>query len=684
MSPVDGPRDDPTLGPGEEQGRASRPPFESFSSEGRQRDLLPLPHVDVPRAPSGLSLSRGTRQRSSRAGYLARGVNEAVSAINDLYGGTRNPPSSATPAQLEVLEDIRGRLQRVPVPEARPSPQEAARELLGLGLAYTGEETGMHIGKYDRDLVALPSVKEPPPNVREVLDPEALDIVVNFQQKMLLAPDEWESLSRSTARIVPYTDVVLAKGGSVYWQFVEDLFKSHVVGFTQQPMDSLAPFFVWKKNGALRFIGDARRPNQRFRQPPSCPIGGSACWSRARVPPNMTLHVASADAEVYFFRCGIDEALGRYFCMQAVPSWLVNRLDPSLAGKGIDGRPWYPFFKVLPMGFTWSFWIAQRIHVELARRATGLPLSRIIVEGRPWPDLSSGEPVLMPYCDNSHTIGTDPAVVQATQDKITATFRAHGFPMHEEVPALPQCKSLGVLVDGEAGTVRPTPERLHKVVEALRYVSRRPRLTGKELERLVSHATFIMLLNRPLLSVFSSVYVYIRKRYTARARVWGSVARECRHAAALLPLAESPLRTPVSTSVLSYDSSGKGMCVTAAELSHDEVLEASRWDERWRFKVKAGQRVAPREEALRTLDPLVDLESVKSPLEAPLPPHIELDRSFPDISGSILARDRWTVRYTHLAAERAHPHYRGASLRGGRPARLSGSPNFRVAASASG
>ena len=211
MSPVDGPRDDPTLGPGEEQGRASRPPFESFSSEGRQRDLLPLPHVDVPRAPSGLSLSRGTRQRSSRAGYLARGVNEAVSAINDLYGGTRNPPSSATPAQLEVLEDIRGRLQQVPVPEARPSPQEAARELLGLGLAYTGEETGMHIGKYDRDLVALPSVKEPPPNVREVLDPEALDIVVNFQQKMLLAPDEWESLSRSTARIVPYTDVVLAK-----------------------------------------------------------------------------------------------------------------------------------------------------------------------------------------------------------------------------------------------------------------------------------------------------------------------------------------------------------------------------------------------------------------------------------------------------------------------------------------
>ena len=78
---------------------------------------------------------------------------------------------------------------------------------------------------------------------------------------------------------------------------------------------------------------------------------------------------------------------------------------------------------------------AQRVHQHQAMIASGLPIDRIIFDGRPPPPLASGEPALLPYADNLNVIGTDPKRVQKTKDDVAAHFRKLGFGVHEEVDA---------------------------------------------------------------------------------------------------------------------------------------------------------------------------------------------------------------------------------------------------------
>eukprot|EP00959_Pyramimonas_sp_CCMP1952_P006721 140409-Pyramimonas_sp.AAC.1 len=50
------------------------------------------------------------------------------------------------------------------------------------------------------------------------------------------------------------------------------------------------------------------------------------------------------------------------------------------------------------MGFTWSFWLVQEYHVQVARREVSDKF--VLVDGHPVPSMQAGERVYMAYCDN--------------------------------------------------------------------------------------------------------------------------------------------------------------------------------------------------------------------------------------------------------------------------------------------
>ena len=50
--------------------------------------------------------------------------------------------------------------------------------------------------------------------------------------------------------------------------------------------------------------------------------------------------------------------------------------------------------------------------------------------------------------------------------------------------------------------------------------------SGKLIEKVVGHLTYAALLARELLSCFEAVYVFIKKHYAAKARLWPRVRRE--------------------------------------------------------------------------------------------------------------------------------------------------------------
>ena len=89
-------------------------------------------------------------------------------------------------------------------------------------------------------------------------------------------------------------------------------------------------------------VTDARPFCRRCRVPPPVELGGGASWSRAPLPKGSNMYVGMADAVAFFFRLGIDGALGRYFCLPEVPQSLLESL--GLKFNSSSSRPWYPYF----------------------------------------------------------------------------------------------------------------------------------------------------------------------------------------------------------------------------------------------------------------------------------------------------------------------------------------------------
>ena len=132
----------------------------------------------------------------------------------------------------------------------------------------------------------------------------------------------------------------------------------------------------------------------------------------------------------------------------------------------------------------------------------------------------------MPYCDNGNVICLEPALGEDVPSHINDVWRGWGLGLQDITPPETCCESLGVYTDGAAGIVRPTWRRLSRVVAACDRLSRRPRVTSKQLEKRPGHITYIAKLYRPLLALLNCCYAFARAKYVQPVRVGSSVAKE--------------------------------------------------------------------------------------------------------------------------------------------------------------
>eukprot|EP00959_Pyramimonas_sp_CCMP1952_P160760 3362164-Pyramimonas_sp.AAC.1 len=72
-------------------------------------------------------------------------------------------------------------------------------------------------------------------------------------------------------------------------------------------------------------------------------------------------------------------------------------------------------------------------------------------------------------------------------DDIISSWTSLGVEIHEVVRASSTFSSLGRLVDGVQGMVFSRTERTDRLRQACLWLERRPRVTGKEIERFVGH-----------------------------------------------------------------------------------------------------------------------------------------------------------------------------------------------------
>ena len=307
------------------------------------------------------------------------------------------------------------------------------------------------------------------------------------------------------------------------------------------------------------------------------------------------------------------------------------------------------------MGWSWAFYLIQRAHSLQVLIGSGLSPSRQITDDAPVPDLSSGEPAVLTYCDNLNVVGVDRVRVDDCLSRVRVHLESLGLPIHEVTFGATTATSLGFEIDGSAahGNVRPKAKRIQLICQTALWLSRRPRVTSASIEKFIGHFVHVALLRRESLSILRALYDFVAARFTAPVRLWVSAARECRWIRQVAPLLRADWRRPWSLTVTVSDACPSGIGVCETTWSQQEVEEVGRVSERWRYigstpAVRARKHVA----SLR-LDPLVDLASVKAIGEPTLAvPRFERNIAFQEVSLATLARSVWRLCYAYRVRRR--------------------------------
>ena len=592
------------------QSKVFRPPI---PHDDRQRDLFPLPLLVEEPEVAKKSLSRSVKQRIHRRRNRQRRLNSAVVALNSLFYGKDLDSaksciniSDLPRGQGDVLRSLIHRLKVLGPPPAVASYREALQALQVPGGSYEAEPGVGETVPMDLSSLSLPTLSGTGVDLEREMSGSIGDMIRDFEGHLLQDATTWASVAEEAARMKPYNDPKMHHKG-FYRDFLLRLQSCGILTFSRRARGRVGAFSVSKKpkviDGQLRhrqrLILDCRQVNFQFRAPPLTELGSLAALCEIEIGPGETVYTGGADIADCFYGCRLPIGMESFFCFKEdllvrdakalfpeMPEWIHGLAEDSVIS---------PCLSVLPMGFSWSFYIVQQLHEQITMQALSIDRRDLILDSHPARELRRGTCLAMPYCDNVHVIGKESGRVEQHRLRVCECLREKGFQVHEEVPASAVVPTLGGIVDGHAGLVRATPSRLWKIIIGFEYCLRKP-VSSEFVRRLLGHAMVLCVLNRCGMAIFRSLYDFSAKGL-GPCRLWKSAARECRMFIAVAPLLQGNLRREWSSRVTCTDASPEGYGIVECELRVDQVREIGQWNERWRFKRLPVSEWRPRERA---------------------------------------------------------------------------------------
>ena len=636
-------------------------------SSSRSRELFPLPLPPKVRAEK--KLGRGAAQRIARSVQISEKVREAVIGLNWLAGFETEQNSnqfSPEPIQEGVLDrafylsrlaQTTGSLESVEKPEA------ALRALLQGRSEYDNSFRPTTLAACSLERISLPSSLVDAPTAESLLDGDALRYL-QCPEQMLRDREDPECQT-----FQPYWDPLLKHDEKLYKRFNRKLDQAGFLVYTQRPKSMVGVFFVKKSDGVkIRMIIDARGTNMKFESPPGVELLTSDGFSRVEVsmPDGLhpgtpeyeqrlrehKIHIGLSDVKDCFHRLRQPRWLAEYFCFDPVPaSWV------GLEGKELDGVRLsagslvYPAPGSLCMGFTWSLFFAQRISEKLMSEVIPLHNSTLASDRGEsmYFDLSKKDSVRhYVYVDNLGILSTDADLVEEGMQEVKKVFEEKNLKLHPGEVHAGSVKALGCDLRGDLMASRVTPERYHRLRQAIQGVLNRRKVSGRVLEVVIGHATFAGLTNRYLLSIFNTVYRFIRSNYEKPAVLWHTVREELSVFRGLMIYLHADWTRPWNNYVSASDASLSGFGIVSSIWSREDVAEVGRCQERGRFK-KLGSHSARnvaltnagfvRDEVTREwragmldADEFLEISGWK------------LNPGFKDVPGHLLHRDEWAPR----------------------------------------
>ncbi|CAK0858685.1 unnamed protein product, partial [Prorocentrum cordatum] len=273
----------------------------------------------------------------------------------------------------------------------------------------------------------------------------------------------------------------------------------------------------------------------------------------------------------------------------------------------------------LPMGSTWSLWIAQMIDED-----RGPPLV-----ARPWLAEEADEIGYYARVDNLGAIGVCEKAVGRALEQLEGGFNREGLLLHKSELSRAGIVALGAELDGAALRARVAPKRIWNVYAELGALLRRERASAWSVQAVLGHCVFAALCCRRLLGVFHSVRAFVEHgRASGRAEpLWG----ECR----------AELRVFRPLVIFMADSSLEGCAVAQASWPLDASREVGRTSERKRIR-----RVGWQADGGWSVAAGADERGCDEP-PSETARDLEVDRSFPEVPAShasLASQRRATLR----------------------------------------
>ena len=172
-------------------------------------------------------------------------------------------------------------------------------------------------------------------------------------------------------------------------------------------------------------------------------------------------YLSLSDVKNYFRACELPQGLENFFCLPDITGSELKTItdsDPTF-GYLWDADAIAPAMKVMPTGWTSSFFFAHVLHAHQVSQLRDWPRGAVMQGRLPPPPFRAGSELAMPYGDDFAAAASTEAQADALREDCKRRVVSLGFEVHGEEAARRRAESLGFAVDGLSGEHRPCPAK---------------------------------------------------------------------------------------------------------------------------------------------------------------------------------------------------------------------------------
>ena len=517
-----------------------------------RRDLFP---VLFKAEPVGIQNSARVRSRMRRRVGISRLMARMCGVLNSLAKGN-----------LQAIVEEAGQGARL----LTPNPTNVAQ---GVAIHYLQELVNLSFRRHlfdraeDGDAPVIGDYAIFAPGRRITLDPELVSLpkdgTTGRAQVLDLLSDELSQMYKDDGIIlkkdVQAEDVprpFLGASREVYSELVSRLEANGLVLLQETPPKVINGVFAVPKPGVKqRLIIDARPANAYLNEPPKTVLPNPGKLGELYAIGTGDIYVCKSDMDNYYYRLALPEWLTQYFGLPKITR---------------DGKPFYPVVRVLPMGWSHSVYLGQHIHERLAEKA-GLSQDTSLQVN---PHACVDDSVHGEYIDDFFGIGFDKKLLEEMLDKLLIEYDRCAVPAKSEKVERPgqadSVKVLGMWVCKD-GKILPDAEKLAVLIARTTKVVKFRLWKPKDIQRLLGHWIWFLMLRRPLLSILAEVYKFARKEEVGKPTL--QMRTELMAVVATAPLLYGNIQRKFGELCMATDASSKGGGVVYAPSSELEALE---------------------------------------------------------------------------------------------------------------